>query len=84
MELIDIGANLGHESFQHDFDEVLARAREAGIVHMVVTGASREGSREALRLAKLHPGYYYFIAYCLVSNLSFQFLHVPEPVASSR
>lgn len=29
--------------------------------------------------AKLHPGYYYFIAYCLVSNLSFQFLHVPPP-----
>jgi uncharacterized paraquat-inducible protein A len=33
--------------------------------------------------AKLHPGYYYFIAYCLVSNLSFQFLHVPPPVALS-
>jgi uncharacterized paraquat-inducible protein A len=29
--------------------------------------------------AKLHPGYYYFIAYCLVSNLSFQFLHVDPP-----
>jgi paraquat-inducible protein A len=29
--------------------------------------------------AKLHPGYYYFIAYCLISNLSFQFLHVPRP-----
>ena len=29
--------------------------------------------------AKLHPGYYYFIAYCLVSNLAFQFLHVPPP-----
>ena len=35
--------------------------------------------------AKLHPGYYYFIAYCLISNLSFQFLHVappPEAVSS--
>ena len=29
--------------------------------------------------AKLHPGFYWFIAYCLVSNLSFQFLHVPPP-----
>lgn len=29
--------------------------------------------------AKLHPGFYYFIAYCLISNLSFQFLHVPTP-----
>ena len=55
MELIDIGANLGHESFQHDFADVLARARDAGVIHMVVTGASREGSREALRLAQEHP-----------------------------
>jgi uncharacterized paraquat-inducible protein A len=30
--------------------------------------------------AKLHPGFYYFIAYCLISNLSFQFLHVAPPV----
>jgi paraquat-inducible protein A len=29
--------------------------------------------------AKLHPGYYYFVAYCLVSNIAFQFLHVPKP-----
>ena len=29
--------------------------------------------------AKLHPGFYYFIAYCLTSNLSFQFLSVPPP-----
>ena len=36
--------------------------------------------------AKLHPGFYYFIAYCLISNLSFQFLHVapPQSVASSQ
>ena len=30
--------------------------------------------------ARVHPGFYYFIAYCLVSNLSFQFLHVPPPL----
>ena len=29
--------------------------------------------------AKIHPGFYYFVAYCLISNLSFQFLHVPPP-----
>ena len=32
--------------------------------------------------AKLHPGYYYFVAYCLISNVAFQFLHV-EPPASA-
>jgi uncharacterized paraquat-inducible protein A len=29
--------------------------------------------------ARLHPGFYYFIAYCLISNLSFQFLYVAPP-----
>ena len=42
MQLIDIGANLTHDSFDHDRDAVLQRARAAGVVQMVVTGASRE------------------------------------------
>ena len=56
MDLIDIGANLGHDSFDHDRDAVLQRARDAGVGRMVVTGASREGSPKALALAKAHPG----------------------------
>ena len=62
MELIDIGANLGHESFDQDLDAVLARARAAGIVQMLVTGASREGSPKALHLAQQHPGFLYATA----------------------
>ncbi|MDP2286763.1 MAG: hydrolase TatD, partial [Pseudohongiella sp.] len=34
--LIDIGANLGHESFDHDLPEVIQRAVAAGIVHQLV------------------------------------------------
>src|SRR6478672_8209606 len=56
MQLIDIGANLGHDSFDHDLDAVLRRAREAGVAQLVVTGASREGSPKALQLAQAHPG----------------------------
>jgi len=56
MQLIDIGANLGHESFTHDLDAVLARAHAAGVARMIVTGASREGSPRALELAQAHPG----------------------------
>jgi TatD DNase family protein len=56
MQLIDIGANLGHESFDHDLDAVLQRARAAGVAQMIVTGASREGSAKALELARAHPG----------------------------
>ena len=56
MQLLDIGANLGHESFHHDLDAVLQRAHAHGVSRMIVTGASREGSTHALALAKAHPG----------------------------
>ncbi len=55
MRLVDIGANLTHESFRHDLDAVLAHARDAGIEHLVVTGASRQGSIDARALAAAHP-----------------------------
>lgn len=56
MQLVDIGANLTHDSFDHDRDAVLARARAAGVAQMVITGASREHSPQALALARQHPG----------------------------
>ena len=56
MQLIDIGANLTHDSFDHDRAAVLQRARDAGVVQMVVTGASRAHSPQALALAQAHPG----------------------------
>ncbi len=62
MELFDIGANLGHDSFDQDLPDVLARARDAGVVQMVVTGASREGSPKALQIAQQHPGFLYATA----------------------
>src|SRR4051794_8707294 len=62
MQLIDIGANLGHDSFDHDLDAVLQRARDAGVAQMVVTGASREGSPRALQLAQAHPGFLFSTA----------------------
>ncbi|UXI68759.1 TatD family hydrolase [Tahibacter amnicola] len=56
MQLIDIGANLTHSSFQHDLDAVVERARAHGVCRMVITGASREGSPAALELARKFPG----------------------------
>ncbi|MDE1892713.1 MAG: TatD family hydrolase [Pseudomonadota bacterium] len=56
MPLVDIGANLGHESFHLDLEAVLQRARAHGVRRMVVTGASRQGSIDALALARAHPG----------------------------
>jgi len=62
MQLIDIGANLTHDSFAHDFDAVLERARAHCVVQMMVTGASRAGSEAALELARTHPGVLYATA----------------------
>jgi len=56
MDLIDIGANLTHASFQHDLTDVVARARVAGVSQLVVTGADAEGSRAAYALARSQPG----------------------------
>lgn len=53
--LIDIGANLGHESFAADLDAVLDRARAAGIVHLLVTGTSPGSTATAVELATRLP-----------------------------
>ena len=62
MQLIDIGANLGHESFTRDLDAVLERARAAGVARIIITGASREGSLRARELAHAHPNLLYATA----------------------
>ncbi|MDJ0655161.1 MAG: TatD family hydrolase [Xanthomonadales bacterium] len=55
--MIDTGANLTHESFSADLDQVLERARASGVTRIVVTGASRQGSIDALELARRYPDY---------------------------
>jgi TatD DNase family protein len=54
--LVDIGANLAHDSFDDDRDEVLARAADAGVTRIVVTGSSDDSNRKAATLAREHPG----------------------------
>jgi TatD DNase family protein len=53
MRLADIGANLTHPSFREDLDDVLTRARHAGVETIVVTGTSVEESRHAADLAAM-------------------------------
>lgn len=61
-ELIDIGANLAHDSFDDDREAVIARAADAGITRIVVTGSSDQSNRDAAALAKTHPGVLYATA----------------------
>jgi TatD DNase family protein len=48
--LIDIGINLAHDSFDRDRAEVIARAHEAGVTRMLITGSSIASIRDALQL----------------------------------
>lgn len=56
MHLIDIGANLAHDSFADDMPAVLERAQTAGVRQIIITGSDAESSRAALALAEQAPG----------------------------
>ena len=60
--LIDIGANLAHDSFDDDRDEVLQRAAAAGVARIIVTGSSRDSNSRAVELARAWPGVLYATA----------------------
>ncbi len=62
MKLIDIGANLTHDSFDRDRAQVIADAQAVGVERFIVTGASREHSPMALELAREYPGVCYATA----------------------
>ena len=49
--LIDIGANLTHESFGSDFEDVTTRAQQANVDHLIITGSDIEDSEKAIALA---------------------------------
>ena len=48
--MIDVGANLLNRQFRDDLDEVLARATDAGISHIIVTATTLGEAQEALDL----------------------------------
>ncbi len=54
-ELVDIGANLAHHSFDEDRDDVLHRAFNAKVNTLLVTGSSNESNVAALELAGQYP-----------------------------
>jgi TatD DNase family protein len=62
LELIDIGANLTHDSFDHDRAAVLERAKAVGVTRLIVTGATVTSSVQALALCETHPGTLYATA----------------------
>jgi len=55
MRLTDTHCHLDFEKFDADRDEVLARARTAGLTHILIPGITLESSRAAVELSESHP-----------------------------
>ncbi len=53
--LIDIGVNLTNKRFQKDLAEILQRAQQTQVEHMIVTGTSLAASQAALKLTRQYP-----------------------------
>lgn len=62
FSLIDIGANLAHDSFDDDRDAMMQRAADAGVTTMIVTGSSDDSNKRAAELARANPGVLYATA----------------------
>ena len=62
FSLVDIGANLAHDSFDDDRDAMMQRAADAGVATMIVTGSSDDSNVRAAKLAEAHPGVLYATA----------------------
>jgi TatD DNase family protein len=54
-DLVDIGINLTHRSFDRDRDAVLDRAVRAGVSTLIITGTSVPDSERAAALARRRP-----------------------------
>ena len=57
MKFIDIGANLTHESFRNDLDDVIKNAKKTGIIHIMLTGTDLQTNLEAANLATSKPSF---------------------------
>lgn len=60
--LIDIGANIAHDSFDEDRADMMRRAADAGVDRIIVTGSSDESNVQAANLAEQSPGILYSTA----------------------
>ena len=60
--LIDTGANIAHDGFDDDREDMMRRAADAGVDKIIVTGSSDESNVQAANLAEQSPGILYSTA----------------------
>ena len=59
LNLFDTHAHLDNEQFDDDREEIIARAKAAGLVGICVIGCDPESSLKCCELASAHPGFLY-------------------------
>lgn len=53
--LVDVHCHLTHESFKNNLDEVLKKAKKAGVATIITSGVNVPTNREVLALSKSNP-----------------------------
>jgi TatD DNase family protein len=64
MQLIDIGVNLTHPSLYNQLDDITLRAKNAGVIHQIITGTCIDSSQRASEITQLNPSYFSSTAGC--------------------
>jgi len=55
MNLVDVHCHLNHKDFQNNLEEVLERAKKAGVKVILCSGVNHPANEEVLALAKKYP-----------------------------
>ena len=55
MNLVDVHCHLNHELFKDDLDEVIERARKAGVKKILISGVNPASNKEVLKLVERYP-----------------------------
>ena len=56
MKIFDSHCHLDDKSFKNDFDQVLQRAHDSGVMRMMTIGINKRTSEQAVSLAQTHNG----------------------------
>jgi len=56
MSLVDVHCHLSHKSLYNQLDEVIERAKKAGVARIISSGINTNENRRVLEMAKKYPG----------------------------
>ena len=63
MKIVDTHCHLNDEALYKDIDNVISRARQAGVEKMVVIGWDKASSELAIKIAEQHENIYAVIGF---------------------